>query len=209
MKNILLLASQSQSRRSLLSDAAIPFVLLDQCADEKECDWGLPLPQLVVSIAKHKMEQIVMPKGEEGKELFVLTADTLTQDLQGTILGKPESREHAKEMIKSVRSGARVGTAFCLDKKIYRFDSWQIHERIVIFVEARCVFNVPDLLIEDYLDYSPALTCSGSIALDGYGAQFLQSLDGSYTTIIGLPLCELRNALEKLDFFVLNSTTLF
>lgn len=201
MNNILLLASQSQSRRRLLSDAAIPFVLLEQSADERSCDWTLPLPQLVSTIAKHKMEQIIMPKGENGKELFVLTADTLTQDLQGNILGKPESREHAIAMIKAVRSGARVGTAFCLDKKVYRFDSWQTQQRIFSFVEAHCIFNVPDRWIDDYLTHSFALNCSGSIALDGYGSQFFKSLQGSYTTVLGLPLVELRDALEKIGFF--------
>lgn len=204
MKNILLLASQSQSRRALLSDALISFVLLDQHANEKECDWGLPLPKLVESIAKHKMEQVILPKGEEGKTLFVLTADTLTQDLRGNILGKPESREHAIAMLKAVRPGSREGTAFCLDKKIFRFDSWQVQERIVTFVESHCIFNVPDAWIDRYLENSIALSCSGSIAMDGYGAQFLQSIQGSYTTILGLPMCELRQALEKIGFFELN-----
>jgi septum formation protein len=201
MNNILLLASQSQSRRRLLADAAIPFVLLDQSADEKSCDWTLPLQELVLSIAKHKMEQIIMPKSEDGKELFVVTADTLTQDLQGNILGKPESREDAIAMLKAVRAGARVGTAFCLDKKVYRFDSWQTQQRILTFVEAQCVFNVPDMWMNDYLDHSFALTCSGSISLDGYGAQFFRSVYGSYTTVLGLPMTELRQALEKIGFF--------
>jgi septum formation protein len=161
----------------------------------------MPLPPLVETIAKHKMAQVIMPKGEEGKLLFVLTADTLTQDLQGAILGKPESREHAISMVKAVRAGARVGTAFCLDKKLFRYDSWQIQERIIMYVEAHCIFNVPDRWIESYLNNSPALSCSGSIAMDGYGAQFLHSINGSYTTILGLPMSELREALEKIGFF--------
>lgn len=199
--NILLLASQSRSRRNLLSEAEISFVQLEQYADEKACDWTLPLPQLVTSIAKHKMEQIIMPSGNEGKELYVLTADTLTESCDGQILGKPESREHAYEMVRLVRSGARVGTAFCLDKKVYKYETWQTCERIIEFVEARCVFDVPERSIKSYLDNSSALSCSGTIMLDGYGVQFFKSLQGSYTTILGLPMVELRNALEKIGFF--------
>lgn len=201
MHNILLLASQSKSRRLLLAQSAIPFVLLEQEANEKECDWSLPLPALVESIAKHKMEQVMLPVGVEGKTIFVLTADTLTQDVQGNILGKPESREHAIAMLRAVRAGSREATAFCLDKKIYRGDTWHIQERTVRYVESECFFNVPDAWIDRYLDNTYALQCSGSIELEGYGAQFLQSVHGSYTTILGLPLCELREALEKLGFF--------
>lgn len=201
MKNILLLASQSLSRKRLLGQVNIPFVLLDQYADEAACDWALPLPQLVESIAKHKMQQVIMPKGTAGQECFVLTADTLTQDMQGNVLGKPQDRQDAIRMLKAVRNGGRVGTAFCLDKKIFQFDTWQIKERIVRFVEARCIFDVPDHWIDRYLANSIALKASGAITVEGYGEQFFKELDGSYTTIQGLPLCQLRQALDQLGFF--------
>ncbi len=201
MNNILLLASQSYSRRQLLSQAAIPFVLLEQSADENACDWNMPLTQLVTSIAKHKMEQVILPRHTDSKPIFVLTADTLTQDLSGTILGKPTSRSHALEMLRAVRAGARIATAFCLDKKIYRFDTWQTQERIIMVVESSCIFNVPEQWLEQYLYHVPALSCSAAMYIEGYGAQFLKSVTGSYSTIIGLPICEVRQALEKMGFF--------
>ena len=199
--NILLVASQSRARRNLLSEAEIPFVLLDQEADEKACDWTLPLPQLVSSIARHKMEQIIIPFALEGKEIFVLTADTLTESLDGKILGKPDNREHAREMLRLIRPGARVGTAFCLEKKIYRCEKWQTQEQIIEYVQAHCIFDVPEKDIDIYIDNSHALSCSGSFTLDGLGVQFFKSLSGSYTTILGLPMRELRKALEKLRFY--------
>jgi len=201
MNNILLLASQSISRRLLLVKAQIPFVLLDQDANEAECDWGLPLPQLVESIAKHKMAQIIMPQGIEGQHLFVLTADTLTQDKKGTMLGKPSNKQHAYTMLNTIRQGAQVGTAFCLDKKVYRFDRWQIEERVIEYVQAECVFVVPDWAVDYYLENSLAMKASGAITIEGFGAQFLKSINGSYSAIMGLPLYEVRKALEKLNFF--------
>lgn len=202
MKNILLLASKSKSRRFLLAQAGIPYVLLEQEADEAACDWGLPLQKLVESIALHKMAQIIMPNVQEGQELFVLTADTLTQNSQGTILGKPISRIHALEMIRSLREGnARVGTAFCLDKKLFKFNAWQTVDRKLMYVESRCNFKVPEHWIDGYLKHSHALYCSGSMAIDEYGAQFLKDLNGSYTTILGLPMSELRKSLELIGFY--------
>jgi septum formation protein len=202
MNNILLLASKSKSRRFLLSQAEIPYVLLDHEADEKQCDWGMHLQKLVESIALHKMAQIAMPHATDEKQLFVLTADTLTQNARGDLLGKPQSRDDAMAMLRSLREGsARVGTAFCLDKKVFKYDQWQTSVRKVVFVDARCDFKVPEHWVERYLNNSHALNCSGSMAIDDYGAQFLHTIQGSYTTILGLPMSQLRNALEEMGFF--------
>lgn len=201
MNNILLLGSQSESRRRLLADISVPFVQIDQSADEAQCDWNLPLQQLVESIAKHKMQHVIMPHLEDGQEAFVLTADTLTFDKKGTPLGKPLSRERAKEMLRAIREGALVGSAFCLDKKRYEYDTWQIKERMLGYVEAELIFDVPDEAIETYLDNTIALKASGAITVEGYGAQFFKYLNGSFTTVQGLPLFELRQALEHMDFF--------
>ncbi len=201
MKNTLFLASQSPSRRMLLTQAQIPFMLLEQWANEQECDWNLPLSELVQSIARHKMEKLLMPAGIEGQECFVLTADTLTLNPMGAKLGKPASREDAVAMLKSVRNGASVGTGFCLDKKLFGNGSWQTSERIISFVQADLIFNVPDEWIDEYLNNSLALSCAGSITIESYGSRFLQSVNGSYSTIIGLPIYELQETLKKLGFF--------
>ena len=202
MKNILLLASQSKSRRMLLSQAQIPFVLIDQAADESQCDWGLPLPQLVESIAQYKMSQVIMPLGVQKQELFVITADTLTQNVHGVTFGKPENEAHAMEILKTFHEGRiRINTAVCLDKKVYKYDTWQTDQRVILIVEGQCMFKVPHALMQQYIQNSAALSAAGALAIEGYGAQFLQSVSGSYNTIIGLPLFELRQALYQLGFF--------
>lgn len=201
MNNILLLASQSPSRQRLLGQIAVPFVLIDQEADESQCDWGLSMPQVVESIAKYKMQHAIMPAAEEGRELFFLTADTLTQAKNGELLPKPLAPENAKRMLRLAKEGVRVGTAFCLEKKEYKFEAWQTKERIITYVESECVYDVPESLMDEYLKNSIGLHASGGITVEGYGSQFFKSIHGSYTSIQGLPLCELRKALEQLDFF--------
>jgi|SRR5579872_4731318 len=199
--HILLLGSKSQSRQTLLHQAAIPFMLIDQNADETACDWNLPLPQVVASIALHKMEHIIVPDGKEGDVCFVLTADTLSQDAQGAIHGKPTDRDDAIEKIKAARGGMRTGTAFCLDRKLYKSGKWGVDKRIERYVEAAYEFSVPDAWIDTYLEQSYGLICSGAIAIEEYGGLFLKSVNGSYTTIVGLPLYELREALQEIRFF--------
>ncbi len=198
--NVLLLGSKSASRQMLLKQMNIPFVLIDQDADETACDWTLPFEQVVCSIARHKMKQVIMPTVDK-QELFVLTADTLSQTLDGSISGKPSGREDAIAKLKAARKGMRTGTAFCLEKRVYTFEQWQTIDRIEQFVDAQYKFVVPDSWIERYLENSASFTSSGAIAIEEYGSQFLESVNGSYTTIIGLPLYELRLALEKIGFF--------
>lgn len=203
----LFLASQSLSRQQLLCEAKIPFVLLAQRADESTCDWGLPLEQLVASIALHKMEHVdfseIKPDHRSG-EIFVLTADTLSQDVNGVIHGKPKDRADAIAKIKAARCGVtHLSTAFCLEKRVWHNSqrNWEMVSRILKVVGAQYQFLIPDEWIETYLEVSGGLGCSNAIAVERYGAQFLKDVRGSYTAIVGLPMYEVREALQNMGFF--------
>ena len=201
-KNILYFGSKSQSRRMLLEESQIPFVVVNQDADESLCDWGLDLPQLVLSIALFKMQHVILPDGaREGDICFVLTADTMSHDKMGVIHGKPVDRVDAIAKIKATAQGSFLCTAFCLDRKVWRSGSWVREERIADVVSAEFLFVVPDEWIDIYLEKTPFLDVSGGIAVEKFGNQFLKNVQGSYSTIIGLPLFEVRQALEKLGFF--------
>src|SRR5579863_273824 len=201
-KNVLYFGSKSQSRCMLLEESQIPFVMVSQNADESQCDWGLPLPQLVLSIALYKMQHVVLPDGmREGDVCYVLTADTMSHDKMGVIHGKPVDRVDAIAKIKATAAGSFLCTAFCLDRKVWQSGAWVIQERIADVVSAEFIFSVPQQWLDIYLEKTPFLDVSGGIAVEKFGNQFLKTVQGSYSTIIGLPLFELREALEKLDFF--------
>lgn len=200
--NMLYLASSSQSRQLLLKESHIPFQLIKQDADESQCDWGLSLQEIVQHIARFKMQHAIIPEGKyDGQESFVLTADTLSQDMDGTIHGKPVDRQDAIAKIKSARAGARLCTAFCLDKKIWRDGAWHQAQRIEKAVFANYEFVIPDAWIDTYLTVVDAMHCSNAIAVEGFGWQFLRTVHGSYTTIMGLPMFEVREALQEIGFF--------
>lgn len=207
MKNILLLASTSKSRQRLLHESKIPFEIVKQDADESNFDWTLPLKDIVEQIAVHKMNHVILPKGQkEGQFCFVLTADTLGRDSKGNICRKPTSKQDAIDMIKSYRTGSQTGSAFCLDKKIWKNNKWETHTRVLEFVNSTYIFDIPDNWIERYFELSKAagidyMQVSGAVAIEEFGAQFLKTMNGSYTAVVGLPMYELRQALEKLDFF--------
>ncbi len=199
--NTLYLASTSPSRQILLKQAQIPFKLLLQSADESACDWALPLQELVLSIALHKMEHAQMPEGQEGDEIFVLTADTLSQNNGSKIEGKPVDKEDAIRKIKAARNGTKLCSAFCLDKNQFQDGAWKIVDRVHQAVCSEYQFIIPDEWLDTYLESSVCMGCSNAIAIEGYGEQFLKEIRGSYSAIVGLPMFELREALSKLDFF--------
>lgn len=196
----LYLASTSPSRHMLLREAKIPFTVIAQKADESQCDWTLSLQKVVESIAMYKMEHVLLADGKQGDICYVLTADTLTENSKGEIEGKPVDRNDAIKKLISARAGVRTGTAFCLDRRVYTAQGWHVDKRIVQFQQAVYQFIVPDALIDFYFDNVPTLgTCA--IAIEGFGSQFLKELNGSYTAVVGLPMYELREALETVGFF--------
>lgn len=196
----LYLASASSTRQQLLKDAKINFIVINQNADEKLVDWNQPLTDLVAAIASLKMEHVIIPNHleREAEILHVVTADTLTQSAEGKILGKPSNRKEAIEQIKLAASGSLVATGFCVEKKVYSDGVWITQARILETVVASCTVVIPEDFVAYYLDNSCAMSGCGSVIIDGIGLSFVKEIHGSYSTILGLPLFELRMALEKL-----------
>lgn len=202
-KDILYLGSKSYSRKMLLTEAQIAFEVIPQDADEMQCDWNLPLEQAVASIARHKMHHVILPKmAQEKGECFVLTADTLSIDADGTLNGKPLDVDDAIAKITRNRGKShKLATAFCIEKKRFVDGNWQTQECIEQVVCAQYQFDIPDAWIDVYLKKSLGLSASGAVAVEQFGSQFLKVVEGSYSAIIGLPLFEVREALESLAFF--------
>jgi septum formation protein len=198
------LGSKSQSRQLLLQEAQIPCVVVDQDADETCCDWNLPFREIVTHICRYKMEHVVLPVGVHGQYCFVLTADTLTIDSNGKVSGKPTDRNDAVQKIKTARNGVITGTAFCLDRKTWCEGSWHVEQRIEGYGQGECVFDVPDQQLDCYLKQPFLYNCAGGIFVEGFGAQFVKTVSGSYSSIIGLPMFEVRQALHVLGFYRTN-----
>jgi septum formation protein len=198
----LFLASSSYSRQLLLTQAKIPFQVAYQNADETICNHNQSLELVVQEIAIHKMNHVLLDTIKDYPTILVLTADTLSQDPHGTIEGKPQDYNHARQQLLTAATGvSRVATAFCLDKKSYKDGQWHTVDRIVHVVESSYRFAVPARWVDTYLANSIGLKAAGAIAVEEFGAPFLEHINGSYSGLVGLPLYELRSALEKMNFF--------
>ncbi len=197
----LYLASQSKIRKHLLTLSDISFIELSHGADETACDWTLPAPTVVTAIARLKMDHTTISTSDLSHSAYVLTVDTLCVDSFGKVHGKPEDEQKAREMIVLWRNGCTVLTGFCLDKKVKQGGAWVTQERVEQTVSSKLTISVPDEWLETYIKKSCSLQAAGGVAIEEFGCQFVQSIEGSYSNILGLPLFELRLALTKLNFF--------
>ena len=200
--NTLLLGSASQSRQMLLKEALIPFEVVGHAADERAVDHSLPFEDLLQAIARLKMDHVCLKKPSyEGEIAFIVTADSMGQDSKGVVHGKPHDKADAREKLRALAYGSVTGTAFCIERRRACKGQWITETCIEKCVIARYEFVVPELWIDRYLQHSWAMIASGAIAIELYGNQFLKSIDGSYSAIVGLPMVELREALEVVGFF--------
>ena len=210
----LYLASASQSRQKLLTLAQIPYHLVSHTSDECGIDVTQTFNDYVLAIAQHKMERVVLDRIVDTSTIFVLTADTLIRTLQTKqILGKPTDYDDAKRMLALIRKeSVEVVTGCCLEKKdrvnkagnTQRWNTrrWNTVQSEHWVTGATLEFCVDEEMVDLFLEKTPqALHACGAGIIENFGFNFLRRVNGSYTAILGLPIFELRQALNKLGFF--------
>ena len=191
------LASRSPRRRELLTQIGVRFEPLlfregarnDQDADESVRP-GEQADEYVRRVTRLKCEaawqRVVMRRGLQRKP--VLAADT-TVTLAGAILGKPQGREDAERMLRTL-SGTqhRVLTAVAI----------QLEGRLEMAVSESLVTfaSLDEARIAAYVQSGEPFDKAGGYGIQGRAAAFVQRLEGSYTGVMGLPLYETTNLLR-------------
>jgi septum formation protein len=137
-----------------------------------------------------------MAVAEKHQDAWVLGADTIVV-IDGIILGKPQNKTQAKNMLKKL-SGREHKVFTCFT--IIHMES-EVCETKVVQSAVQFKIISPDEM-NWYIACDEPYDKAGGYALQGKGSYFIQSIRGSYTNVIGLPLCEVLEILKK--FKVLN-----
>lgn len=177
-----LLASASPRRRELLKLILTDFDVTSADIDETPMQNEKP-ECLVERLAKSKAKVIA----EQYQTHIVIGSDTIVV-ANDTILGKPKSFKHFSSMM-SLLSGKEhtVLTALCVVH--------QAHEKTCI---VRTQVEMADLTEHDILDYwqtGEPTDKAGGYAIQGIGGQFVKRIEGSHSSVIGLPLYETKTLL--------------
>jgi len=184
MKPQLILASASPRRSELLRQIGIRHLVKAADIDETPRQDETPLAY-VERIAREK-SAAGMAAADQG--LPVLAADTSVV-LDGEILGKPQNQTDAVRML-SLLSGRRhqVFSAVSL-----RGDS---HWQAVNVSEVKFRPINPDE-IQAYWESGEPQDKAGAYAIQGLGSIFVESISGSFSGVMGLPLFETAQLLAK------------
>ena len=178
MTTNLILASGSPRRKLLLEQLGIIFGVEPSDVDESLVTGEAP--EMYVTRLSEKKAQTVAEK--YNSEAVILAADT-TVVLHGNIMGKPESKEHGLQMLNELsetRHDVLTGVSICSGSRTETF-----------CVRTEVTFRyLGEKEIAWYWETGEPHDKAGSYGLQGAGAAFVETLTGSYSNVIGLPLSE-------------------
>jgi septum formation protein len=194
MKTSLILASASPRRAELLRRMNFDVHILPADIDESDYSHEDPL-KLAKEIAEAKGRACLTKYDSHGliHDVPILSADTLVV-IGREILGKPKNRGHAEELWRKLNGGThRVITAYHI------FESGAKEKSVLRAVESKvCMAEISQPAIDWYLDKNEAYDKAGAYAIQGIGAFMVQSIFGSYTNVMGLPLAEVVDDLTSI-----------
>ena len=184
----IILASNSPRRKELMSGLGGDYVVrtLPDVDESYPADLaGAAIPEYI-SRKKADAYRSIMQPGE-----LLITADTIVW-LDGKVLGKPEGREGAVEMLRSLSGKShQVFTGVCLTTT-----EWQKSFTAASDVEF-------DVLSEEeiryYVDKYQPMDKAGAYGVQEWiGYIGVKSISGSFYNIMGLPIQKLYGELKKL-----------
>ena len=181
MTGQIILASASPRRRELLDQIAIQYHVSPVNLDETP----LPGEQPAIYVQRIAAEKSAAVKDAQ---IPVLAADT-TVVLGGNILGKPEDKSHALQMLSQLSGQThQVYTGVSLRGRHH----WQI-----LSVTEVTFKKLSEQEMIAYWDTGEPQDKAGAYAIQGVGAMFVEAISGSFSGVVGLPIFETVEILAK------------
>jgi len=183
----LFLASASPRRRELLAQIAVPCVTQIASIDETPLP-DEPATAYVERLAREKARAVLLALGDSA-DAVVLGADTAVV-LEGQILGKPQDFADCSRMLRGLSGRThQVMTAVALV-------SAQREAAQVVCSEVT-FRHLGDAEIAAYWASGEPADKAGGYGIQGLAAVFVSRLEGSYSAVVGLPLCETAELLGE------------
>ena len=182
----IILASASPRRAELLESAGIRFQVVPGHIDET----ALPNEEPVAHVLRLAVEKAAeVARREEGD--FFVGADTIVL-YDGEIMGKPRDNADAVRMLRKLSGVAHeVITGYAVverggERRVSRAVSTRVFFKELTAAE-----------IDAYVATGCPLDKAGAYAIQGGAAYMVERIEGSYTNVVGLPLCEVVSALRE------------
>jgi septum formation protein len=187
MRSRLILASKSPRRYELLSQLGLDFEVIPSRVMEDFFQRESP-QEHVLRLAEMKVRDVA----DRYPDCWVLAADTIVT-MNGSILGKPKNREEAMKMLRRLNGQEHwVLTGFY----VYHLGKGKgDKEAVQTAVKMKALTHAE---MDWYVQTGEPFDKAGGYAIQGIGSFMIESIRGSYTNVVGLPLCELIQMLNRL-----------
>jgi len=170
-----------------LRTLGIPFSIVPPSIKEEKRKGETPR-DYVLRVSLEKAKTI----GQYFPEKWVIGADTVVV-FKNRIIGKPESEEDAFRTLKMLKGKwHKVITGFSIvnvQRNVYYTNAVETK----VFIK-----ELTDEEILRYIKTSEPFGKAGSYAIQGRGGYMVKEIKGSHTNVVGLPVCELAEALQTL-----------
>lgn len=188
----IILASGSPRRRELLTKVKLPIKVIPPDIPE-DYSSGLPVPEMVVRIARNKVEAIMALFKTESPR-WVLGLDTVVE-IDGKVLGKPTGPEEAESMLRML--SGRV-------HRVYSGIALLVQRGKPIEEEVVCTevkFRAMEASeIRFYIETGEWAGAAGAYRIQERGAFLVDWIKGSYSNVVGLPLEAFYGILVRNDY---------
>ncbi|MEO6259277.1 MAG: Maf family protein [Thermoanaerobaculia bacterium] len=180
------LASQSPRRRELLESVGLPFDVVPSHVPEVHATGESP-DAYVTRLSRDKAR----PISASHPDRWVIAADTIVM-LGNELLEKPADEADARRMLSLIAGRTHV---------VHTGVTLQCAERD--YLDTRVAQSEVQMLpltadeVAWYAATGEPLDKAGAYAVQGVGSMFIQSVNGSYTNVVGLPLALLFEMLKR------------
>lgn len=190
MRPSIVLASASPRRRQLLQQIGLEFQVVPSRACEDLLPGETP-EEHVIRLSRDKAAEVASRKELFGR--WVIGSDTIVL-IGDQILGKPKDDQDAARMLRQLSGREhQVLSGFAV---IDRQSGRQLAEAVSTRVRFR---DLTEVEIARYIASGEPADKAGSYAIQGLGVCFVAGIEGSYSNVVGLPLCRLTLALKQIE----------
>lgn len=183
----LVLASASPRRRELLEQVGLVFEVIPSNVPEEPIHGETP-EEHVVRLSVEKAREVA--RRYDNEERWIIGSDTIVLS-DGKVLGKPQDDKEAARML-SMLSGRkhRVITGYCILNTLTGAEIKRSVETKVIFKKLK------NEEIIGYVESGEPMDKAGAYAIQGLGSFMVEGIEGSYSNVVGLPVCQIVDDLE-------------
>lgn len=184
----IILASNSPRRRELLTNLGITFSPFVTFGIDESYPSDLKGEEVALFVAEKKAAAY---KEHIRDNRLIITADTIVSTAEG-VLGKPQDEQAARDMLRLISGREHtVTTAFTLNTT-----ECHVSQAVTTVVKFA---PLTDEMIEYYIRRFLPFDKAGAYGIQEWiGLAAVESIDGSYSNVVGLPTQQLYEALSKL-----------